>query len=345
MNQKSIRLQLLTENEMGLMLRLTGNPEVTRYLPTMLTDQAMLEQWLLSLGPDDYEWVIYSAETTAPIGECSLTVQQDGESCEIGLMLLPEYWNQGFGTAVVNALLHRAEGLGMEKITASIMPQNTACVRIFEKAGFEKSADDLGEVPQQGLVCYEMKMDSSDPVYAEGRKKARSIRFHQEVRLVPYQEDWPHRFHSEKQWIIGALLTEGITSTVRHIGSTSIPGMCAKPIVDLLVLVNKEVLKTAEKLLVEIGGYHSFGECGRSGRIFLSTGDTAEDACYVHLTTPDNPCAVSQLAFQQKLMESSELRQQYMELKKRLARLYPHDRESYRLEKGGFIEACLQETL
>ena len=81
----------LGPNDLAFMLKLTGNPAVIRYIPGMITDAKTMEAWLRSLRPEDHEYQILLRETGTPIGECSLTLNPDGRSCEVGFMLLPEY--------------------------------------------------------------------------------------------------------------------------------------------------------------------------------------------------------------------------------------------------------------
>ena len=130
---------------------------------------------------------------------------------------------------------------------------------------------------------------------------------------------------------------------MRHVGGTAIPGMCGKPTVDVLVLVEPEELETAKKRLAT--AFLCLGECGRPGRWFFSDGDSEDDATYIHLTTQDHPVAKDQLAFLQLLQTSPALCKEYAALKIRLAEKYPWDRLGYRTEKGVFIERCLRGEL
>ena len=166
------------------------------------------------------------------------------------------------------------------------------------------------------------------------------MEFHQQVRIVPHQEEWRKRFRQTKEVIIGILLAQDIECDVRHVGGTAVPGMCSKPIVDILVMVKAEDLLPAVQTLSE--EFLCLGECGRHGRWFLSAGDNELNAAYIHLTTPDNPVANDQLAFLQLLQTSPALCKEYATLKTYLAEKYPWDRLGYRTEKGVFIERCLK---
>lgn len=165
--------------------------------------------------------------------------------------------------------------------------------------------------------------------------------FHDEVRIVPYQEEWLHRFHTSKELIISILLTMDIECDVRHVGGTAIPGMCSKPIVDVLVMVDPDDLEPAARALAEY--ILCLGECGRPGRYFFSEGDTEHDAVYIHLTTAGNQVAKDQLKFLAMLLACPDMQKEYAELKIRLAAQYPESRAIYRFRKGIYIEKCLEE--
>ena len=132
--------RLLCTDDLDYMLKLTGNPDVVRYLPGMITDEKVMRSWLSSVKPKDNEYLIYLRETGEPIGECSLTLQENGSSCEIGYMLLPQYWNQGYGTEVARWLMNMARAYDVFRVTAMTHAQNSASIRILEKMGFRKTS-------------------------------------------------------------------------------------------------------------------------------------------------------------------------------------------------------------
>ena len=115
--------------------------------------------------------------------------------------------------------------------------------------------------------------------------------FHDEVRIIPYQEEWRKRFRQIKEVIIGILLAQDIECDVRHVSGTAVPGMCSKPIVDILVMVKAEDLLPAVRGLSE--EFLCLGECGRVGRWFFSMGDNEHmmrnaSCCTATSTTPAN---------------------------------------------------------
>src|SRR5262245_37207617 len=87
------------------------------------------------------------------------------------------------------------------------------------------------------------------------------------IVVVEYDDQWPVLFHSERNRVLG-VLGEAATS-IEHFGSTAVPGMAGKPVVDLLVGVRS--LEIALKYIPRLEGlgYENFGEIFVPGRIYL----------------------------------------------------------------------------
>jgi len=102
-----------------------------------------------------------------------------------------------------------------------------------------------------------------------------------EVKVVPYNEKWPEMFASEAAYL-RKLLREEIID-VYHIGSTAIPDMTAKPIIDILVEVKniQQIVDFTERLAVK--GYRAFGESGIPGRRFFIKGTLSNRTHHIHM--------------------------------------------------------------
>ena len=90
-----------------------------------------MKSWIESLADTDYEYIIEAADTETAIGECSLTIR--GKTAQVGLMILPEYWNHGFGSDTIRKLLEIAKSLKVETATALTDQNNRAMISILEK--------------------------------------------------------------------------------------------------------------------------------------------------------------------------------------------------------------------
>ena len=123
-------LRPFTPDDIDELLRIAGNPEVTRYTPNLIRDRETLVSWMKGMPATDHEYMILQEGQV--IGECSL----DENGGEIGIMLYPEYWHQGYGTAAVKELMKIAESLGMDEVSAQTDRNNAACIGLLESLGF-----------------------------------------------------------------------------------------------------------------------------------------------------------------------------------------------------------------
>ena len=171
-------LRKLAISDVDDLLTINLNPDVTKYIPFMIRDRNVLLSWINSLSPVDHEFMILRHHPNNSngcvddtpvaeeeiIGECSLD-----ESGEIGLMILPEYWRQGYGTDTVKQLMQLAEDLGLEAITAQTDPENKACVGLLRSMGFSTKGmgwfipEEAMLVPKAGMkMSHETIMFSKD---------------------------------------------------------------------------------------------------------------------------------------------------------------------------------------
>jgi GrpB-like predicted nucleotidyltransferase (UPF0157 family) len=163
------------------------------------------------------------------------------------------------------------------------------------------------------------------------------------VHLVHYDPEWPDmaaRF-SEQLKIVGPVLT-----IVHHIGSTSVPGMTAKPVIDLMPLVSDLEIFDARRADLEAIGYVWHGEFGVEGRRFCTWDDDrgcrlAQLHCYQH----DSPHAKRQLAFRDYLRAFPDVAAAYEAEKYRASKLFPNNSVDYSREKGAFIREAEAKAL
>ncbi len=157
------------------------------------------------------------------------------------------------------------------------------------------------------------------------------------VEVVPYNPQWRDAFAREKQQVWQALGDNVVA--IHHIGSTAIPGIYAKPIIDLLVEV-KEIAKIDQyNLSMEALGYEAMGEFGIPGRRYFRKNNAAGVRTHhVHAFEAGEPEVAKHLAFRDYTIAHWEDAQQYSDLKRELARKYPYDIDSYMDGKHEFIQ-------
>lgn len=162
------------------------------------------------------------------------------------------------------------------------------------------------------------------------------------VRLVPYDLRWPDLFRDEAARIQAALSVEALHVSLEHMGSTAVPGLAAKPIVDILggwhSAADREAIIEALKGI----GYVHRGEQGIPGREFFRRGDPRQ--YHFHLAERGGTFWVDHLAFRDLMRSDPERAAEYAALKLRLADEFPRDRGAYIDGKTEFVRGSLERV-
>lgn len=156
------------------------------------------------------------------------------------------------------------------------------------------------------------------------------------VLVVPPDPDWPAAFEGEAALIVGVL--DELVSSIHHVGSTSIPGIYAKPIIDILLLVKDLDLLDQRSGAMESLGYEVMGEYGIPGRrYFRRLTDEGVHTHHVHAFLAGSDGAVRHLAFRDYMIAHPDAAQAYSDLKVRLMKAHPFDMAAYIDGKDPFI--------
>jgi GrpB-like predicted nucleotidyltransferase (UPF0157 family) len=158
------------------------------------------------------------------------------------------------------------------------------------------------------------------------------------LEIRDYDPAWPEIFAKLAARARAAL--QGLELTVEHIGSTSIPGLAAKPVIDLdVVLASSADLPETIRRLARIGYAHE-GDLGIVGReAFHWPPDEVRHHLYVLIAGANE--LRRHLAFRDALRADPGLRDDYTALKRSLAGRYSNDRNSYTHAKSDFIASII----
>lgn len=145
---------------------------------------------------------------------------------------------------------------------------------------------------------------------------------------------------------VAHLLAPWLRTDVEHIGSTAVPGLPAKPVIDLMAAVDDPaaVADAAGERLDEAGWALVPPELDRRPwrRFFVKPDDAGlRRLAHLHLIRPDEPRWAEQLAFRDRLRADRALAQRYADLKTTLGCQFGDDREGYTEAKAEFIRAAL----
>jgi GrpB-like predicted nucleotidyltransferase (UPF0157 family) len=154
------------------------------------------------------------------------------------------------------------------------------------------------------------------------------------ITVVPYNEEWPHDFEMEKLLILNSVSAN--IFAIHHIGSTSVKGLAAKPIIDILLEIdNVEKLDCCESEFEKIG-YECKGEFGIPGRRHFQKGGN-ERSHQIHAFEQHSFDSKRHIAFRDYLTAHKEIAEEYEQLKFRSAKECNNDIEVYYTSKNDFV--------
>jgi GrpB-like predicted nucleotidyltransferase (UPF0157 family) len=161
------------------------------------------------------------------------------------------------------------------------------------------------------------------------------------VRVVPYDPRWPGLFAAEAASIAQAVERLALPPLiVEHVGSTSIPDLLAKPILDVAAARPTDTPAVIYIPAFESIGYVYRGDGGLPGREFFRRGERRSH--HVHLVELAGVHWSRYLRFRDALRADPAIRDAYGALKLALAERYPRDREAYIDGKTAFVEEVLR---
>lgn len=160
-----------------------------------------------------------------------------------------------------------------------------------------------------------------------------------DVRLVAHQQDWGSMFVAERDMLSSVL--GGTALRFEHVGSTAVPDLEAKPILDIAVGVRTLEDQAGWPEMLAQYGYCHMGDRFGWGEHFYAKGPDSMRTVYLHVMPIESVRWANYLMFRDILRTSAEVRKGYSDLKCKLALAFPDDRNSYTEGKAAFITKTL----
>ncbi len=164
------------------------------------------------------------------------------------------------------------------------------------------------------------------------------------IEIVDYDPRWVASFDGLRERLAAALAP--FVLRIEHVGSTAVPGLAAKPIVDLDLVVTPRDLPVVSQRLATLGYLHQ-GDLGIPGRQAFTTTTTTtstppmQPTQHLYVCAPDSRELARHLAFRDALRAQPDTARAYAELKRRLALQHAADQATYTSAKTAFVEAVL----
>lgn len=162
------------------------------------------------------------------------------------------------------------------------------------------------------------------------------------VKLAKYSAKWSRLFEAEAKIlrkIFGQTALE-----IQHVGSTSIPDLDAKPIVDIALAVNDLTLsENTENDLRRHGYFFRPNSTTESSKLYAK-GPENRRTYYLHIVLTKSDKWENYLLFRDYLRKNSEAREQYLQLKQKLLQKFENNRDAYTEGKSNFIKKIIEEA-
>ncbi len=160
------------------------------------------------------------------------------------------------------------------------------------------------------------------------------------VVVLDYDPSWPEVFEKLRLRVSGAL--SDIATVIEHVGSTSVPGLAAKPVIDMDVVVDPQEVPVGIAKLSELGYKHR-GDLGISGREAFRP-PVGSPKHHLYLCPSDSPALANHLAIRDYLRTNPSAVKTYGQLKIRLAQEFPQDIDGYVEAKTDFLIRVLRRV-
>ena len=161
------------------------------------------------------------------------------------------------------------------------------------------------------------------------------------VRIEPYDPSWPIRFEIERALIAGAI-APWLIGPIEHIGSTAVPGLAAKPVIDIMAGVESlEASRPAIEPLKALS--YCYAPYRANEKHWFCKPSPEMRTHHLHLVPAGSAMWEEHIAFRDILRANAGVASEYAELKRRLAEIYRNDRDGYTDAKAPFIARILRE--
>lgn len=288
------------------------------------------ESWRVLLNSGERRFTLVAETPGAGItGFCSVAVPSGGEAtgedtAEVGALYVdPEHWRRGAGAALLSAALDVLREEGRHDVVLWVLPQNESALAFYRRFGFavEPGVEKVEE--RSGHPVIRLRASLDEP-----------------IRVVPYDPSWPVRFEDERtalEFAVGEWSHGGI----HHIGSTAVPGLAAKPIIDILVGVrNLEESRACFAPLARLGYLHA--PYLPEEMHWFCKPHPSRRTHHLHLIPVGSKRYRDELAFRDCLRGNPKLSTEYATLKRGLATRFQSDREAYTNAKSNFVRRALE---
>jgi GrpB-like predicted nucleotidyltransferase (UPF0157 family)/ribosomal protein S18 acetylase RimI-like enzyme len=249
-----------------------------------------------------------------------------------------KYRRCGIGRQLVEYAFQIAQEKGLDRIQLNVYDDNKDAVRFYENIGFTTQK----RVMEISISAHKQPND-----FNNDERRARIY----PIILSEYNPAWPEWYTEEKANLERLIDADSIVS-INHIGSTAVPGLMAKPTVDIILEINETT--DLDKLAATLPSpeYICLSGAGltiptlpphlRFIKGYLTNG-FAEKVYHIHLRYPGDNDSRDKILFRDYLIAHPEAADEYTRLKRNLFNEYEHNRDGYIEAKSAFVQEIIKK--
>ncbi|MBA2653936.1 MAG: GNAT family N-acetyltransferase [Gammaproteobacteria bacterium] len=265
------------------------------------------------------------------------------QNAYLGFYGVADFSGEGYMSAGLKLVVTKVfNELGLHRIEANIQPANSKSIQLVKNNGFR----------YEGFSPRYLKIDNEwrghehwAMTYEDFIRNDADVLRKDHVEIVAYDSKWPMEADLEISQLREVLPLAKVID-IQHIGSTAIPGMAAKPILDIQIAVaSLEEMKIIAIPALQKLGYEYWYENPDPERLFFVKGMPPfgeKRTHHVHIVEPTSKHWRGKINFRDYLIACPEIAKEYQALKTQLAKQYTCDREEYTNAKGEFVNRILK---
>jgi GrpB-like predicted nucleotidyltransferase (UPF0157 family)/RimJ/RimL family protein N-acetyltransferase len=265
------------------------------------------------------------------------------QNAYLGFFAVIDYAGKGYMSAGLKLVLEKAfKELELHRLEANIQPENLRSSQLVRKNGFryEGFSPRYLKIDGQWRGHEHWAMTVEDYIKNDSEVLKKDY-----IDLVPYNPEWPNIANNEISKLRAVLPPNKIID-IQHVGSTAIPSISAKPIIDIQIAVQSlDEIKTIALTELQKLGYEYWFENPDPKRMFFVKGMPPfgdKRTHHVHIFEYDSDQWRNKIIFRDYLLSHPEIAKEYEQLKNKLAREHTIDREKYTDAKLDFINRVLK---
>ncbi len=263
----------------------------------------------------------------------------------LGFYAVSGFENQRIMSAGLKLVLKTVfEELKLHRLEANIQPENKKSIQLVSKNKFRYEGFSPRYLKINDQWCGHERFAITYEEYIQDNPETAKK---DQIEIVKNDPKWPELAKSEIEKIC-SLFPKNFILDIQHVGSTAVPDMSAKPIIDIQIAVTSlECARIIAVPLLQKLQYVFWADNPDKERLFFAKGMPPYGAArthHVHIVEPASPHWTGKIAFRDYLIHHPETAKAYEQLKFDLAKRYQFDREKYTDEKAEFIKSILEKS-